>query len=453
MHTGSLFWVRRVSAVLIGLIAVAAALAAGLLMPYFLAARTASILLLTMSAVASFALLTWAGAKLGLFCWGLDRSRLAAAMSGLLTVIFLGWLYVSVLRPSGSHFAAVVPYANTKYWQLPTGSVIAYSEYDPPQGVVVRPDAIIYLHGGPGVRQAPFDQDIYANFAANGFRVFLYDQAGSGLSGFLPHLRDYTVARSVADLEAIRQKIGVEKMILIGHSWGSTLAVSYMANFPTHVAKAAFHSPGRIWRLEDEDYDYSRTDGGRPGLPHLRLLAALLLRDRNPEAAEKLVPQLESEILVVPSFRQTLGTVVCAGDYNKLPQDLIGALDGHENPGVNPYVLQQLIPDTEHVEGDPHAALRENHTPAILLYPECNYLSWGSTVDYRKTLPNLKIYYIPRAGHYIQFEQPELLKRIILTFLLDQPDAIAPYTSDADPRRNLRQHLLGSVGSHRFGSQ
>ena len=160
----------------------------------------------------------------------------------------------------------------------------------------------------------------------------------------------------VADLEAIRQKIGVEKMILIGHSWGSTLAASYMAKFPTHVAKAVFHSPAQIWRLESEDYDYSRTDGGVPGLPRLRLLAALFLRDRNPEAAEKLVPQLESEILVVPSFRQTLGTVVCKGDFDKLPQDLIRALDGHENPGVNPYVLQELIPDTEHAEGDPHAS-------------------------------------------------------------------------------------------------
>ena len=218
MRTGILLWVRRVAAVLILLLAVGAALTAGLLTPYFLAARTANILLLTISAVASFALLTCAGTKLALSCWRTDRKRLTATLSGLLTIIFLGWLYVGVLRPSGSQFAKVVPYANTRYWQLPTGSVIAYSEYDPPQGVAVKPEAIVYLHGGPGVRQAPFDQDIYGSFAANGFRVFLYDQAGSGLSGFLPHLRDYTVARSVVDLEAIRQKIGVEKMILIGHS-------------------------------------------------------------------------------------------------------------------------------------------------------------------------------------------------------------------------------------------
>jgi len=435
MSSQFLFWIRRAAAVLILLGAIAAALAAGLLTPYVLAARTANIPLLTISSVVSFALLTCVGTKLALLCWGDDKKGLTFAISGLLTVIFFGCLYILVLRPSGSHFAKAIPYTNTKYWQLPTGSRIAYSEFDPPPEVAVKPEAIVYLHGGPGVRQGPFDQDIYGGFSALGFRVFLYDQAGSGLSGFLPHVRDYSVARSVADLEAIRQIIGVDKMILIGHSWGSTLAASYMAKFPTHVSKVVFHAPARLWQLETgEDYDYSRTDGTVSGLPNLRLLAALLLRDRNMEAGENLLPQLESEILVVPWFRNTLGTVVCRGDFNKIPTDLIEVLSGNENAGVNPYVVQEVIPDTEHAESDPHTALRENRTPAILLYPECNYLSWKGAVDYRKTLPNLKIYYVPRAGHYIQFEQPELLKRVILTFLLDQPDAISPYTSDADPR-------------------
>jgi hypothetical protein len=49
-------------------------------------------------------------------------------------------------------------------------------------------------------------------------------------------------------------------------------------------------------------------------------------------------------------------------------------------------------------------------------------------------MPNLKTYYIPHAGHYIQFEQPELMRRIMAAFLLDRPDVIPPYTSDADPR-------------------
>jgi hypothetical protein len=55
-------------------------------------------------------------------------------------------------------------------------------------------------------------------------------------------------------------------------------------------------------------------------------------------------------------------------------------------------------------------------------------------LDYRKTMPNAKLYYIPRAGHFIQFEQPELMTRVILAFLLDQPDTISLYSGDADPR-------------------
>ena len=362
--------------------------------------------------------------------------RLAALLAGLLGSLFLCILYLVILHPSGSHFPDVIPYANTKFWALPTGSVIAYSEFDPPVGMQVKPEAIVYLHGGPGVRQGPFDQKIYGSFAAAGFRVFLFDQAGSGLSRFLPHLRDYTIARSVDDVEGVRQQIGVEKMILIGHSWGSTLAALYMAKYPGHVSKVIFHSPGALWHIVEASsaVDYSATAGGSPKFPTGRLLAALLLRDRNPDAAENLVSQKEAEMLVVPSFRNTLGTVVCKGNFNKLPTDLIDALAGTENPGVNPYVMQQLIPATEDPTGDPHAALRKNNTPAILLYPECNYLPWKDVVDYRHTLSNLKIYYIPRAGHYIQFEQPELLKSVILALLLSQPDPIPPQSGDSDPR-------------------
>lgn len=433
-------WARRLISVVLFVIVLASALSAGLLAAYISAAKTASIPLLTFLAVVLFAFLMWMGAAFCSAIWGGPTRVSAMRVSGLFAVLFVVLLYFGILRPYPGPIPDVVAYANTKYWQLPTGSLIAYSEYDPPAGVAIRPEAIVYLHGGPGVRQAPFDQEIYGGFSVQGFRVFLYDQAGSGLSGFLVHISDYTMERSVEDLEAVRRKIAVEKMILIGHSWGSTLAASYMAKYPGHVAKVVFHSPGRIWRLQDESYDFSRTAGRVPILLDFkfRLLAALLLRDRNRQAAENLVSQKEAEMLWVPTFRTTLGTVVCRDGSSKLPHNLITALDGHEDPGVNPYVLQELVSDTQKSEGDPHSALRGNHTPAILLYPECNYLSWAGGVDYKKTFPNLKIYYIPHAGHYIQFEQPELLKRVILAFLLDQPDAISPYTADGDPRSENR---------------
>lgn len=50
-------------------------------------------------------------------------------------------------------------------------------------------------------------------------------------------------------------------------------------------------------------------------------------------------------------------------------------------------------------------------------------------------MPNLKIYYIPHAGYYAQIEQPDLMRRIMVAFLLDQPDVIAPVQGDEDPRQ------------------
>ncbi len=288
--------------------------------------------------------------------------------------------------------------------------------------------------GGPGLRQALFDQDFYGEFAANGFRVVPYDQAGSGLSSFLPRLRDYSIAGAVEDLEAIRQELHAERMILIGFSWGSTLAASYLAKYPEHVTKVVFYSAGMIWNLAADSIDFSRTDQGTQGFPPPRLIAAMYLQSQNPAAAEKLVPQREAEELFAPFVTTSVGGGVCKGDSDKLPALMANLKTLPFNLAFNPYVMQALSEQTGNLDRDPHAALRKIATPAILLYGECNYLSWRGAIDYRKTLSNLKIYYIPRAGHFIQFEQPQSMRRVILSFLLNQTDAVPPYTDEVDPR-------------------
>ncbi|HEY2685874.1 MAG TPA: alpha/beta hydrolase [Steroidobacteraceae bacterium] len=390
--------------------------------------------MLAVISVLTFLMLSWAAARLCAHLWRAGSgARFAAQAAGLLTGVFAISLYCLVLKATPDP-GAPAPFEDTRYWQLPTGSRIAYSEFDPPSGVAVNPDPIVYVHGGPGARQFPFDRLIYGSLAKEGFRVFLYDQAGSGLSDFLPNIRDYTIGRAVEDLEAVRMAIGAEKMILIGHSFGSTLAASYMAKHPGHVAKVIFHSPGHIWNLHEDQVDVSRTDQTTEGAPSLRMLAAYLLLERNPDAAQHLVSQRENEGLLAPLLHAEQGVLVCKGDSNRLPQLTSTA---HDNPGFNGYVTQYMFPQTLSAAGDPHEALRKDHTPAILLYPECNYVPWSGAVDYRRTLPNLKIYFIPHAGHYIQFEQPDLMRRIMVAFLLDQPDVIPPVEGDEDPRLEM----------------
>jgi len=123
-----------------------------------------------------------------------------------------------------------------RYWNLPTGSRLAYVHV-PAQGAAKR-TALLFLHGGPGAYQvSEFKRGRawYASLAQRGFDVYVYDQTGSGLSARLNDPRAYTVARHVADLEAIRQTIGAARMILIGDSWGATLAANYIAAHPDRV--------------------------------------------------------------------------------------------------------------------------------------------------------------------------------------------------------------------------
>ncbi|HZT63319.1 MAG TPA: prolyl aminopeptidase [Burkholderiales bacterium] len=94
-----------------------------------------------------------------------------------------------------------------------------------------RADGIpaVFLHGGPGAGSTPkhrrfFDPDAY--------RIIVYDQRGAGRSTPLGELRDNTTPHLVADLETLRRHLGVERWLVFGGSWGSTLAIAYAQAHP-----------------------------------------------------------------------------------------------------------------------------------------------------------------------------------------------------------------------------
>jgi len=111
--------------------------------------------------------------------------------------------------------------SDIRYWDLPTGSRIAYTLI-PAKGVKKR-NPIIYLQGGPGGTVDNGLIRILTPLSEEGYDVYLYDQIGSGWSGRLGNISDYTADRHKRDLEAIVQKTGAEKVILIGQSWGAIL--------------------------------------------------------------------------------------------------------------------------------------------------------------------------------------------------------------------------------------
>jgi proline iminopeptidase len=93
------------------------------------------------------------------------------------------------------------------------------------------PDGVpaLFLHGGPGagaiqVHRRFFDPSFY--------RIVIYDQRGAGRSTPLGELADNTTAHLIADIETLRARLGIQRWLLFGGSWGSTLALAYAEAHP-----------------------------------------------------------------------------------------------------------------------------------------------------------------------------------------------------------------------------
>ncbi|MEL0141552.1 MAG: prolyl aminopeptidase [Candidatus Puniceispirillaceae bacterium] len=91
---------------------------------------------------------------------------------------------------------------------------------------------ILFLHGGPGAGIAPSHRRL---FNPDRFRCVLFDQRGSGQSRPFAAIETNTTELLIGDIEALRQHLGIDKFILFGGSWGSTLALAYAIAYPEHV--------------------------------------------------------------------------------------------------------------------------------------------------------------------------------------------------------------------------
>ena len=92
---------------------------------------------------------------------------------------------------------------------------------------------VLFVHGGPGAGCEEYHRRF---FDPNIYRIILFDQRGSGRS--VPHasLENNTTHDLVADMERIRDFLNVDRWVLFGGSWGSTLSLVYAENHPERVA-------------------------------------------------------------------------------------------------------------------------------------------------------------------------------------------------------------------------
>lgn len=108
----------------------------------------------------------------------------------------------------------------------------------------------IYLHGGPGSGCQPDHRRL---FDPERFHAVLFDQRGAGRSRPKGSREHNTLAHLIADMEAIRQKFGFERWMVVGGSWGATLALAYAQAHPRRVSGLVLRATflGTVAEIED----------------------------------------------------------------------------------------------------------------------------------------------------------------------------------------------------------
>lgn len=149
-----------------------------------------------------------------------------------------------------------------------------------------RGPATVVLHGGPGAHHDYLLPGFDA--LAAGRTLIYYDQRGGGRSS-VPREVPVGWREQVADLDALREAWGLERLSIAGYSWGGLLALLYATDHPAHVERLALVSPAPAWRSARVEYE--RRLAERTMAPALQEARAALrasgLRERDPEAFQR----------------------------------------------------------------------------------------------------------------------------------------------------------------------
>ncbi|MBV9822585.1 MAG: prolyl aminopeptidase [Actinobacteria bacterium] len=148
-------------------------------------------------------------------------------------------------------YPPVEPY-DTGMLDVGDGQSIYYEQCGNPDG---KP--LVMVHGGPGGGWSPGSRRLTDPAA---YRIVLYDQRGCGRS--LPHAADLdtslatnTTSHLIADLERLREHLGIERWLVFGASWGTTLGLAYAEQHPDRVSEIVLAAVA-LTRRSDVDWLY-----------------------------------------------------------------------------------------------------------------------------------------------------------------------------------------------------
>ena len=265
---------------------------------------------------------------------------------------------------------------------------------------------VLLLHGGPGFAHDYFE--CFEDFLPKeNIEFYYYDQLGSGYSDVPSDTSLWNTPRFVEEVEQVRKGLGLENFYILGHSWGSLLAMEYLYKYQKHVKGAVLSNmTGSI-----EDFvDYSA------------VLKSKLFTNREKQLFDSLdMAKAYSSPRYASLLNEKLYTkVICRMPLEQWPEPLMRTF---KKPNQTVYLQMQGV-DEFHVTGNLvnwsfWDKMPKIKVPTLVLGGVYDEMNPKSMTKEAKLIPNSRLHLCPQGSHMSMYDDQSNYFTALIGFLKD----------------------------------
>jgi proline iminopeptidase len=310
----------------------------------------------------------------------------------------------------GSNTAVGQTPGPTAEMHVPAGAVSLYARD------VGRGRALIVLHGGPDFDQAYLRPEL--DELADTYRLIYYDQRGRGKSAENVRPEDVTLASDLDDLDKVRRYFRLDAPVLLGHSWGTVLALEFAVRNPTRVSHLVLMNPAPVSQAQVAALRGSYVAQLGSDMDRQRAIqAGAAYKEGDPDAVAARYRIHFKHALQRPA------------DYDKLMARMSAGFHRQGKDGILKAwaVEERLYRDTWSLPGyDLLPKLRSLRIPALVVVGEQDFIPPAIAGEIAQALPDATLVVIPKCGHFAYLECGSAVRSALNTFFARRrPSAVS----------------------------
>lgn len=265
--------------------------------------------------------------------------------------------------------------------------------------VIGSGEPIVIVHGGPGMEHTYFLPQLLS--LASKYRLIFYDQRGSGRSPVDVDPSSMNMNQFVEDLDSIRAFFKIDKMNLMGHSFGGLIAMRYAVKYPDRLQRLMLINPSpqtSYWR--DSSFSMMELrDDEKTTKEKKEILASAEFKNSTPETVSRYFKLLLKNSFFHPEYIDSL-TLIFRPNYVKTRE-----------------LMNSLYKDSTLITYDLTAELKKVKCRTLLCGAEADFVPPEANEQLHKALKNSEYYLFESCGHFPFVESKDEFERVVIKFM------------------------------------